>query len=198
EKNRTSGEVLARREMVIERPDGSSREIEYSGIPIRFGAEDARLAYVLDITEARRAAVSLRTAAEEWQATFDAVDAAILVLEGSSREILRINRAALELARARPESLQALSGTEPWATAAHLADIAGQSGAPALDQVSEGGRVWLVSASPLTEGRLIVMLREVTHLVALQDSLRHSEAMATMGALVAGVAHEVRNPLFGM
>ncbi len=198
EKNRTSGDVLERREMVIERPDGSSRLIEYSGIPIRFGAEDARLAYVLDVTEARRAAVSLRTAAEEWQATFDAVDAPVLVLDGPSREIVRINRAALELARLRPESLTAMSGTEPWATGAHLADIAGQSGAPALDQVSEGGRVWLVSASPLSEGRLIVMLREVTNLVALQDSLRRSEAMAAMGTLVAGVAHEVRNPLFGM
>ncbi len=46
-------------------------------------------------------------------------------------------------------------------------------------------------------GHLIV-LHDTTALREAQSSMRQSETMATLGALMVGVAHEVRNPLFSL
>ena len=43
-----------------------------------------------------------------------------------------------------------------------------------------------------------VVLSDVTAIARMEESLQRSERMSSVGALVAGVAHEVRNPLFGI
>lgn len=45
---------------------------------------------------------------------------------------------------------------------------------------------------------VIVMFRDLSDLKALQAELLKKERFAAMGRVVAGVAHEVRNPLFGI
>ena len=65
----------------------------------------------------------------------------------------------------------------------------------------DGDRVEVsVSASQLRndEGEVlgaVIVLRDMKEIHALEDQLRRSERLASMGRMVAGVAHELRNPL---
>ncbi len=194
------------------RADGSEFPVECSVSEATVGGGRLRTAILRDVSAARAAAAdqarlqaALTQAASEWRATFDALESSVLVLNREGR-VLRLNRAAAgalgrTYAHCVDRPISELADREPWRTVLDL--IASPEGRGTARQVRDetGGRWWDVTLAADHEGeapRTIVLARDVTRMVDLQESVRDAERMAAIGTLTAGVAHEVRNPLFAV
>ena len=197
--------------------DGREVDVGDSAAPIKDDLGNVKGAVLVfrDVTERKRAEDAkaqlhraLETAATEWRLTFDAIQTPVLILDFAGR-IVRLNAAGQQLAGRPYEAcigmpVSQLGVEQPWRKAAEVVEAMRRQQAGVQFQVTDPttGRTWDVAGSlwsrPGEERRVIVVAADITRLMELQASLRRSETMSAMGALVAGVAHEARNPLFGI
>ncbi|HEX9163477.1 MAG TPA: ATP-binding protein [Thermoanaerobaculia bacterium] len=199
----------------IRKTNGKVRHEEITMWPVRDVRGDVTRIVVIssDVTDRMNAEEAsarmqevLAGAAREWRHTVDAIDAAIVMFEPPAT-IRRMNRAARDLLGELGYDLIGCSIAEfalpaPWPAVLDLVAQAVDRGLSCESQVrNTSGKTWDIIANvAITEevGDVVVVIRDVTATIEMEESLRRSEVMSAMGNLVAGVAHEVKNPLFGM
>jgi PAS domain S-box-containing protein len=161
-------------------------------------------------TAAEREQAELRRVVEisarEWQRTVDALDSPVLVMELDGR-VRRLNRAAASrLGRDFPEAigrtLPELGHEEPWLAATEAVESSRARLGSARRQCRDAaGRTWELVTKVSRQGGptwVVLVLHDLTERMALEERVRRHEVMSALGSLVAGVAHEARNPLFGI
>jgi PAS domain S-box-containing protein len=195
-------------ETQVQRPDGTTGHILYSGGLITLDGEACILSMTVDITELKQAQEELRRSKEMFARLFQLSPDIITLARQEDGILLEVNetfsrttgysrdeavgKSTLELAifaapERRTDFVQVL--LRDGQVENFEFEMRHRDGHTL--QCSTSARLMNIDDTPC----ILAITRDITHLRALQDSMIQSEKMLSLGGIAAGIAHEINNPL---
>jgi len=139
----------------------------------------------------------LSSGKREWEQTVDAFNQAICYIDPQGA-VRRANRVFAELIKLPVTALPGRSWVTllPPSWVDPVARLLTPEGAAAPVEVRAGERTMMVTAIATGEpGAAILLFEDQSEKRRLQEKLLQSEKMSAIGQLIAGVAHDLNNPL---
>jgi nitrogen fixation negative regulator NifL len=208
-----------RGEIINRRRDGSLYTEDQTITPVRSTGEDIThfIAIKQDVTEQKRATDALRASEERFRLTFDESGTG-MTLQTTVGRYVRVNRAFGELLGYTADELLALNFRDVTHSEDREAGVEGDrqmlAGEFSYHQTEkrylhrDGRVIWVLAGISLLRDRdgqplhFLVQVQDITTRKRMETELERerearlqSDKLAAMGQLLAGVAHELNNPL---
>ena len=195
-------------ETPVHLPDGSVRNVFYSGGLITLDKEDCILSMTVDITDLKKAQDALRRSEEMFSRLFHLSPDMITLALQQDGTLLEVNEAFTAFTGFTREEALGKSTLELG-----MFDIPARRGEFAATLMRQGhvenfefdirhrnGSVLNASASAklmTIDGKhcILAITRDVTQMRIMQETMIQSEKMLSLGGIAAGIAHEINNPL---